>query len=263
MPLTVTTDHAAIRTVVDRFVAADPVLGTLLATIGATLEDSAWAAHDATRLAVRSTDFYPVAVAGEWDRADLPELAPLLAALPGIRGVSGRVEIVETLLELLAPIRVGLRMEQRLFRLDALTEPQGVGGHGVIASDQHRLLVRAWFAEFMAEAEAFGHRDDHYADLIVATGMCWLWLDTACEPVSLAARRPAIGGSARVGPVYTPPAARGHGYGSAVTAAATRSILAERAIPVLFTNLANPTSNKIYQALGYRQVEDRQVVSFS
>jgi predicted GNAT family acetyltransferase len=31
---------------------------------------------------------------------------------------------------------------------------------------------------------------------------------------------------------------------------------------VLFTNLANPTSNSIYQRLGYRPVEDRLVVGF-
>jgi predicted GNAT family acetyltransferase len=70
-----------------------------------------------------------------------------------------------------------------------------------------------------------------------------------------------LGGSARVGPVYTPPEHRGRGYGSAVTAAATRSILAEGAVPVLFTDLANPTSNKIYRALGYRPVEERLIVA--
>jgi predicted GNAT family acetyltransferase len=61
--------------------------------------------------------------------------------------------------------------------------------------------------------------------------------------------------------VYTPPKERGRGYGSAVTAAATRSILDDGAIPVLFTDLANPTSNKIYQALGYRPVETRLTVT--
>jgi predicted GNAT family acetyltransferase len=63
-----------------------------------------------------------------------------------------------------------------------------------------------------------------------------------------------------IGPVYTPPPQRGRGYGSAVTALATRSILEEGAVPVLFTDLANPTSNKIYQALGYQAVEDRVIV---
>jgi hypothetical protein len=249
--------------VVDRFVAADPVRGTLLGTIGASLEDSAWAAHEGPRLAVRSTDHYPVAVAGEWDRTDLRELAELLAALPGLRGVSGLGAIVETLLEALGRPGADRQMGQRLFRLEALTDPLGVAGRAILATDEHRAVVRSWVTAFMVEAEAFGHRDDEFADSLIATGMCWLWLDGAGEPVSLAARRPVIGGSARVGPVYTPPAARGHGYGSGVTAAATRSILDEGAIPVLFTDLANPISNKIYQAMGYEPVEDRLVVTFS
>jgi predicted GNAT family acetyltransferase len=49
---------------------------------------------------------------------------------------------------------------------------------------------------------------------------------------------------------------------TAATAAATREILDKGAIPVLFTDLANPTSNKIYQAMGYRPVEDCAHVSF-
>jgi hypothetical protein len=239
------------------------VRGTLLGTIGATLEDSAWAAHEGPRLAVRSTDHYPVAVAGEWDRTDLPELAALLAALPALRGVSGLVAVVEGLLAGLGRTGPDRQMGQRLFRLRALTDPRGVAGHGVLATDGHRAVVRRWVKAFMDEAEAFGHRDDAFADSLITAGMCWLWLDAAGEPVSLAARRPVIGGSARVGPVYTPTAARGHGYGSAVTASATRSILAEGAIPVLFTDLANPTSNKIYRAMGYEPVEDRLVVTFS
>jgi GNAT superfamily N-acetyltransferase len=263
MSLTVTTDHTAIHAVVDRFVTADPVRGTLLGTIGASLEDSAWAAHEGPRLAVRSTDHYPVALAGEWDRTDLLELADLLAALPGLRGVSGLVAVVQTVLDALGRTGADRQMGQRLFRLETLTDPQGVDGVGVVATDGHRAFVRSSIAAFMVEADAFGHRDDSYADSLIAAGLGWLWLDPAGEPVSLAARRPAVGGSARVGPVYTPPAARGHGYGSAVTAAVTRSILAEHAIPVLFTDLANPTSNKIYQALGYEPVEDRLVVSFS
>jgi predicted GNAT family acetyltransferase len=68
---------------------------------------------------------------------------------------------------------------------------------------------------------------------------------------------------ARIGPVYTPPEYRGHGYGSAVTAAATAAVLAAGAVPVLYTDLANPTSNKIYQAIGYRAVADRAAVWFA
>jgi GNAT superfamily N-acetyltransferase len=68
----------------------------------------------------------------------------------------------------------------------------------------------------------------------------------------------------RVGPVYTPPELRGHGYASAVTAAVSRQALDAGAAQVLlFTDLANPVSNAIYQRIGYRPVEDRTVLAFS
>jgi predicted GNAT family acetyltransferase len=89
----------------------------------------------------------------------------------------------------------------------------------------------------------------------------WLW-EHEGEFVSLAGRRPVADGSARIGPVYTPPACRGRGYAAAVTAAATRDILAEDAVPVLFTDLANPTSNRVYQRLGYYPVADCAQVTF-
>jgi len=262
MPLRVSTDHAEIAALVDRFVTADPVRSTLLGTIGTSLEATAWAAYDETSLAVRSTDHYPVVLAGKWD-AGRPELAALIAALPGVRGISGAVPVVQSILAALGRGDRARRMAQRLFRLDTLIDPVGVTGRAVVATGAHRTEVRDWVTAFALEADAFGSRDHEFADLLIATGHCWLWLDAAGAPVSLAARRPVIGGSARVGPVYTPPAARGHGYGSAVTAAATRSIRAEGGVPVLFTDLANPTSNKIYQALGYQPVEDRLVVTFS
>ena len=121
----------------------------------------------------------------------------------------------------------------------------------------------AWCGGFDAEEGWLGRDVGAFTDTVLAEQGGWLWCDAAGTPVSLACRRRPSGGSARIGPVYTPPEQRGRGYGSAVTAAATRSILDEGAIPVLFTDLANPTSNKIYQQLGYRPVEDRVVVTFA
>jgi predicted GNAT family acetyltransferase len=79
----------------------------------------------------------------------------------------------------------------------------------------------------------------------------------------MAARHPVAFGVARIGPVYTPPGLRGRGYGSAVTAEATRDVRRDAAVPVLYTDLANATSNKIYLQLGYYPVEDRAHVGFS
>jgi len=61
----------------------------------------------------------------------------------------------------------------------------------------------------------------------------------------------------RIGPVYTPAAFRARGYASSCVAAASRLQLeAGRQFCCLFTDLANPTSNHIYQDLGYESVRD-------
>ncbi|MFW5729522.1 MAG: GNAT family N-acetyltransferase [Spirochaetota bacterium] len=57
--------------------------------------------------------------------------------------------------------------------------------------------------------------------------------------------------------MYTPKAHRRHGYARACVAELTaRLIEAGRQFCFLFTDLSNPTSNKIYQQIGYRPVSD-------
>lgn len=262
MGLTVTTDHAVIGALLESVVAADPVRGTLLGTIRLTLQDTAWAASEDNRVAVRSAAQWPLAVHGDWSPDALAELAALLAPVPHLRGVSGVPSVLDPLVQLMGADRRVSRTDQRLFRLEEYEAPVGVAGTPRRATDGDRAVIREWFAAFAAEAGDPVRRPDDVADRALDDRCCWLWCDGAGAHRSLAARRPVVAGSARIGPVYTPPAQRGHGYGSAVTAAATRDILEDGGIPVLFTDLANPTSNKIYQLLGYRPVEDRVTVTF-
>ena len=84
----------------------------------------------------------------------------------------------------------------------------------------------------------------------------YLWLDDG-RPVSLT----GVGGltphGIRVGPVYTPPELRGRGYASNLVAAASQLQLETgRTFVFLFTDLTNPTANRIYQAIGYEPVID-------
>jgi predicted GNAT family acetyltransferase len=68
----------------------------------------------------------------------------------------------------------------------------------------------------------------------------------------------------RIGPVYTPPQRRSRGYATSLTAAASADQLGRgRRFVFLFTDLANPTSNKIYQAIGYRPVCDVDMYRFT
>lgn len=76
-------------------------------------------------------------------------------------------------------------------------------------------------------------------------------------------RRDPVAGVSRIRPVFTPADRRRHGYGSAVTAAAARSALDSGVDDVvLFTDLANPTSNAIYQRIGFKPVADAVRIEF-
>ncbi|WP_338061095.1 GNAT family N-acetyltransferase [Streptomyces kanamyceticus] len=71
-------------------------------------------------------------------------------------------------------------------------------------------------------------------------------------------------GQVRVAPVYTPAALRGRGYGGAATVAVSRAALDAGASDVLlFTDLDNPTSNSLYQRIGYRPVRDYTQYDFA
>jgi predicted GNAT family acetyltransferase len=75
-------------------------------------------------------------------------------------------------------------------------------------------------------------------------------------PVHLTGHNLPAYGVARIGPVYTPGPHRGRGYASAGVAEVSRLLRGDGARVCLFTDQANPTSNRIYEAIGYRRVVD-------
>jgi predicted GNAT family acetyltransferase len=157
-------------------------------------------------------------------------------------------------------------VEERLYRLGTLAPVTPLPPGGARRAGPGDLdLVSRWHRAFIAEALPDEPDVDH-TDVIrhrLESGLLWLW-QVDGEPAAMAGRTAPAAGVARVGPVYTPPAQRGRGFGSAVTAACTQDALDAGAEGVvLFTDLANPTSNAIYQRLGYRPVVDRVVVRFS
>jgi len=155
--------------------------------------------------------------------------------------------------------------EQRLFRLDELVppDPMPAGSPRLVTPDDLELLME-WMQAFQDEAEpraAAPSRPMH--ERRVELGLFWFWLDEQGSPVSVAGRNVTIAGVSRVGPVYTPPEHRKRGYAAAVTAAITRHALDTGAEQlVLFTDAKNPTSNGVYQRLGYRKMEDRLILRY-
>ena len=160
---------------------------------------------------------------------------------------------------------VAVYRRMRLFRLGELIPPgRWPDGAARLAARTDRDLLVRWFGAFAREVgdiPAHDHRAD--IDKRLGYGGITVW-EAGGVPVSVAGRTRAVGGMVRVGPVYTPPELRGHGFASAVTAAVSQAALeAGLREVVLYTDLANPTSNAVYQRLGYRPVEDRVVLSFT
>ena len=123
-----------------------------------------------------------------------------------------------------------------------------------------------WVEQFYVET--FNHQRDQtagrrFVDNADAVGDRFVLWDDDGVPVSMAMLRAPAAGVSRIGPVFTPRGARGRGYGSAVTAAASERARRDGvADVVLFADLANPTSNGIYRAIGFEAVTDSVRVDF-
>jgi predicted GNAT family acetyltransferase len=157
-----------------------------------------------------------------------------------------------------------VRRAMRMYRLGTLRPPGGVAGTSRRAGPGDGALVSEWFEAFQTETDR-NHEFDAaaIAHRRLIAGELSLWC-VGGDPVAMAAHSPAAAGVARVGPVYTPPAQRRRGFGSAVTAGATQAALEAGAEHVvLYTDLANATSNAIYQAIGYVADHDAQELSFA
>ncbi|WP_445520626.1 GNAT family N-acetyltransferase [Streptomyces sp. NEAU-174] len=212
-----------------------------------------------------------------------PPYPPLLSALSGeaaralartlvrdgglkVTGVNAGRETAETFAtawEDLTGAVSTVEQTHRLYRLDALTPPDPAPpGRPRTATTADRDLLITWYEGFARETGAL--RDDVAAqvdDKLRHDGITVWELDG--RPVACAGISRTIAGMARVSLVYTPPELRGRGYAGAATAAVSGAARAAGVQEVLlFTDLDNPTSNALYQRLGYRPVEDHLLLSF-
>jgi predicted GNAT family acetyltransferase len=137
--------------------------------------------------------------------------------------------------------------------------PRPGPGQLVTATEADRDLALTWWDEFVAESHVIDAGPEARAatvDFRISQGHLFLWHDEG-QPVSMVSTNPAVAGVVRIGPVYTPPGARRRGYASSAVAEVSRHALGTGAHTcMLYTDLANPTSNKIYADVGYRRIAE-------
>jgi ribosomal protein S18 acetylase RimI-like enzyme len=200
----------------------------------------------------------PVAAMHLMARA-LRELRP---ALPGVGGIAEAPREFAAEWGRLGGGPAGTAMGEALYAADAVTIPSGVAGRLRQATHGDAPLLRVWCDEFVAEAGVTAAPGDAIGRRIDA-GTLFVWeVDGAV--VSMAATTPPQAGVSRIQLVYTPPEQRKRGYASACVASLTAHELAQPGRTcMLYADLANPTSNGIYQAIGYRRVGDAVDLKFA
>ncbi len=235
--------------------ARNTVLLTLLESLCREPDDGAvlLSLHDGDVLvgATVRTPPYGVVVSGvPVDRA-----AEIVGVDPAVPGYTGPVDVVEALLA--ADGRPVLeRSDLRLFALEVLVPPSGVPGAPRAATADDLDLLVARLGEFADESGTRGVPVAAVRGWLAGSAVPVLW-EREGEVVALAVARTAIAGTARISAVHTPREHRGRGFGAAVTAAACALAREAGAVRVvLFTDLANPVSNRLYPRIGFVAVED-------
>jgi GNAT superfamily N-acetyltransferase len=155
-------------------------------------------------------------------------------------------------------------LRSRLFRLGRLAPPDpGPAGAPRVAGPGDRELLIDWHVAFGAETGTGADVAERTVDDRISHGGLTLW-EADGQPLAMAGSTREVAGVVRIAGVYTVPSGRRHGYGGAVTAVASQAALdAGASAVVLFTDLANPTSNALYQRLGYRPVAGRVVLQLT
>ena len=153
-------------------------------------------------------------------------------------------------------------MREAMHVLDEVRDPpRPARGDLRLADAAERSQLVGWMREFIAETGIVGAAQ---AESMVDAGLgragLLVWHDR--QPVSMLGVNREVAGVVRVGPVYTPPPHRRRGYAGSAVAAASRRALAQGAQRcMLYTDLENPTSNKIYAEVGYRRAADWEEIA--
>ena len=160
------------------------------------------------------------------------------------------------------------KMRQGIYELTQIIMPQNVSGEAKLATQADLDILIQWFGEF-DRGTGLGARTPEqikqFLDLRLgkdAGTRIWVWWDDD-EPVSMAGLNRLTLNGACISYVYTPDEKRRNGYASGVTAHASKTMLDEGYdFCCLYTDMANPTSNKIYKAMGYEHICDHSFIEF-
>jgi len=183
-------------------------------------------------------------------------------AVPGVMSGS---ELAQRFARLFTGGAYNITCSNRLYELLRVSPEIPLAGHLRLARESDMAFLPYWRAGFHSDCfgTAFGASWDlERCHLDIANGRLFI-LEDEGMPASMANITRELQSLCCVGGVYTPPWLRGRGCATACVAEVSRLMLESGfARCVLYTDLANPTSNSIYQKIGYRPIADSLDIGF-
>jgi hypothetical protein len=277
-------DAAAFLAEAEPLLLADEARHNLILGIAGTIRDSPdhyptrslWLVRDEGEVAAAAlrTPPYNLILAAPRSDDALTVLARGIAAdLPGVVGAEPEAAGFADLWSQQTGLRARTNMRQGVYALEQVRPPSAVPGSARVATANDRELALRWWIAFGQKVLHEGRPGRDRAEatlehrLSSPSAGILLWEDGGV-PVSLAGWGGPTPNGIRVGPVYTPPELRGRGYATALSADLSQRLLDGRLFEggrrfcFLYTDLANPTSNAIYERVGYRRVAESAEIVF-
>ncbi|GAB5492533.1 MAG: GNAT family N-acetyltransferase [Phototrophicaceae bacterium] len=160
-------------------------------------------------------------------------------------------------------------MELGFYRLDSVIAPKNVSGYARPANNNDFNMLVDWLIQFSSDTGMNKNYSREIAENNIRRKLDYpilggirIWMDDN-QPVSMAAATRETPNGGNISLVYTPDSFRGHGYASAITATVSQAILnTGKQFCFLTTDLANPTSNKIYKSIGYKHIGNQRRIDF-
>ena len=183
--------------------------------------------------------------------------------------VSGPAETAEYCANVFAArrgARAHIFQRQGIYELREVIWPSADGGKLISGAQEHRELTREWAEHFVRECFPEEPAPRAVAEDMVKNrldaGHVYFWQTAEGDIVSMAGRNRESPNTATISWVYTPPQKRGRGYARSVVAHLSQLWLDRgKKACNLFTNLANPASNKAYVSVGYEQLREARIYS--
>ncbi len=183
--------------------------------------------------------------------------------VPGVTGPVHLAEAFSASWQSATGQETEVTMRQRVYELREVRMPSLPPGHHRVAQVKDIPTIMAWYEAFVAESmHMTGRLKPEQVERMVNENTFFVW-ERDDVPVSIAMKTRPIAHSISVSFVYTPPDLRRQGFATALVARLSQHLLDMGYDSVtLFTDLDFPTSNAIYQKIGYRPVTDFRMVSF-